>query len=178
MHGIIDKSVEFFVHDNEVNCMHDGQRYVYSEIPKPIIDRIETDMLQYPEALKALTQWENLAEFEYVRQYIYCRFGGIDAEPDIDVNGGIHHTEYFDCGLRGKCKYEGKLCCSIKVDNGILTKTEMEVLKHINMPDKNIADIMHISEHTVNSHTQNIRIKTGKTSKVELAFLARDLGII
>lgn len=176
--GLVDNGVEFFVNNNEVHCTNSGKIYAYKDFPKWIIEIIEEDMLKYPEALKALSSWENLHESDYVRQYIYCRFGGQDADADINTDGQIHYSEYFDCGLRGKCKYEGKLCCSIQVHNGYLTKTELEVLKNIQLQDKLIADKLCISTETVLTHQQNIRSKTGCKSKVELAVFAAKKGII
>jgi len=176
--GLVDKAVEFFVHKYEVYCLHDGRRYSFDEIPAWIIEIVEKDMLDHPDALKALAQWENLGPEQYVRQYIICRFGGIDDEPDIDEKGIVHEAEYFDCGLRGICKYEGKLCTSFKVSNGYLTKIELSVLKLISMPDKLIAEKLGISIETVITHQQNIRTKTGSKSKVELAIFAQKKGII
>ena len=178
MPGLIDNAVEFFVHDNEVKCLNNGTVYKYNEFPQWILNRIETDMLENPEALKALGKWENLAISDHKRQYIYCRFGGADLEPDIDVNGEINHSEYFDCGFRGICKHEGKLCSSIKVDNGHLTKTEIKVLQNIELLEKQIADKLNMSVLTVNSHTQNLREKTGLSTKTELAVFASRKGII
>ncbi|WP_131535548.1 response regulator transcription factor [Pedobacter nototheniae] len=176
--GLVDKAVEFFVHRNEVYCVHDGRTYVFEEIPRWIIDIVEHDMLKHEDAIKALALWENLADEDYIRQYIICRFGGIDDEPDIDTKGVVHEAEYFDCGLRGTCKHEGKLCTAFKVANGYLTKMELAILKLINLPDKIIADRLSISTETVSTHQQNIRIKTGLKSKVELAIFAQKKGII
>lgn len=176
--GLMDKSVEFYVHRNQVYCLHDGSKYAFEDFPKWILDVIEDDMLKYPEAIKSLASWENLQEDDYIRQYIYCRFGGIDSEPDIDENKEIHHSEYFDCGLRGVCKYEGKLCPSLKVANGYISPRELDHLKLIQLPDKQIADKLHISIDTVFSHKQNIYAKTGMKNKVELAVLASKKGII
>jgi len=176
--GLVDKSVEFFVHKNEVYCLHDGFRYTFEEIPTWILDIVEADMLKHPDALKALASWENLDSEEHIRQYIICRFGGIDDEPDIDTQGQVHEAEYFDCGLRGTCRYEGKLCTALKVENGYLTKMELEILKHLSLTDKEIACKLNISPDTVISHQQNIRTKTGLKSKVELAIFAQKKGII
>lgn len=176
--GLVDVGVEFFVHHHEVKCIHNGKVYVFEEFPAWIIEVVEEDMVKYPEALKALASWENLHSTEYVRQYIYCRFGGLDFDPDIDIHRKMNYAEYFDCGLRGQCKYEGKLCCAIKVENGHLTKTEIEVLKRIENKNKSIASEMHISIETVNSHIQNIMKKTGLSSKVELAIFSIRKGIV
>ena len=177
--GMVDKGVEFFVHQNEVKCIHDGKVYVYDDFPEWIISLIQDDMIKYPEAIKALASWENLHPSEYTRQYIYCRFGGIDFEPDINAQKEVQYAEYFDCGLRGSCKYEGKLCCAIRTESGQhLTKTEIEVLKRVDKSYKVIADDMNISIDTVNSHMQNIRKKTGLAGVAELAIYATKKGII
>lgn len=176
--GLVDKGVEFFVHQNDVKCIAEGKTFRFEDFPAWILDIVNDDMMKHPEAIKALAEWENLHPSDYVRQYIYCRFGGADTEPDINDQGEIQHSEYFDCGLRGQCRFEGKLCCNMKVDNGSLTKSEMEVLKRVNLPDKIIADQLCISSDTVNSHLQNIRKKTGLTSKIELAVFAAKKGII
>ncbi|WP_207425962.1 response regulator transcription factor [Pedobacter sp. SYSU D00535] len=176
--GLVDSAVEFFVDQHEVKCVHDGRTYSFENFPEWIIELVKEDMLQHPEAIKALASWENLHESEHVRQYIYCRFGGLDNDADIDVDRGIHYAEYFDCGLRGSCKYEGKLCCSVQVSNGYLTKTEIEILKRISKANKLIADELCISCETVNSHIQNIMKKTGLAGKVELAIFATKKGMI
>lgn len=175
--GMVDQGVEFFVDQNEVKCIHNGRVYSYGEFPEWIMEAVQENMLKYPEAIKALAQWENLHESDYIRQYIYCRFGGLDFDPDIDKDRRFSFAEYFDCGLRGKCKYEGKLCCTIKVADGHLTRTEMEVLRRIDEPDKLIADAMNISIETVNSHLQNIRRKTGFKNKPQMAIFAAQKGI-
>ncbi|HMI01816.1 MAG TPA: helix-turn-helix transcriptional regulator [Pedobacter sp.] len=61
---------------------------------------------------------------------------------------------------------------------GVITKTEMEVLKRIYLPDKNIAADMYISSHTVSSHRQNLSEKTGYKTKIELAVYATKKGYI
>src|SRR5690606_38225109 len=145
--GVGDKGVEFFFNKNDIWCFHDGKIYQgFNEIPDHIIDMIKEDMIKYPEAMQSLTQWENLLEADYARRYVMCRMGGNDKEPDIDAEGNIHHSEFFDCKLRGTCKYEGKLCLSIKVGDQYLTKTELRILKHVTLLDKEIADKLCISE--------------------------------
>lgn len=176
--GLVDKSVEFFWHQNEIKCTYNGKTYVFDEFPQYVIDKVLEDMESDPVALKSLAHWENLDDDGRLRQWIFCRFGAFDMEPDIDKNGNIEYTEYFDCGFRGICKHEGKLCRTIKVDHGVLTKTELEILKHVELPDKLIADQLSISIETVSTHWQNIRQKTGKRNKIELAVLANQKGII
>ena len=59
-----------------------------------------------------------------------------------------------------------------------LTRTELEVFKIIDLYDKEIADKLNISYHTVTSHTQNIRKKLGLANKREMVKIATKKGYI
>jgi len=176
--GLIDDGAEFFKHERKLYCTHAGKTHEWPNFPEKILEIIEDDMLKHPEALKALSEWENLPPEDHVYRYIICRFGGIDDEPDIDPKGQIAHTEYFECGFRGKCKYEGKLCCTIKAEYGNLTKTELEVLKRASLSYKEIGDQLNISPDTVSTHMQNLRLKTGLKNTTQLAIYAMQKGVI
>jgi len=176
--GLIDEGAEFFKHDSKLYCINSGQVYEWPKFPDKVISLIEIDMLKYPDALKALSEWENLLPEDHVYRYIMCRFGGVDDEADIDSNGRIFHTEYFECGFRGKCKYEGKLCCTIKAEYGNLTKSELEVLKRSSLSYKEIGEQLFISTETVSTHMQNLRLKTGLKNTTQLAIYALQKGVI
>lgn len=172
--GLQDKGFEFYVVDSNIYCLHDGRRLSYEEVPEHVLLLIEEDMVKHPEATKALYDWDLTERDEMLKQYIYCRFGGFDMEPDITPSLTIDHTEYFECGRRGRCSYEGKICSSIKVANGHLTKQEIRILKLIanGKLNKEIAAELHISEETVSSHCQNIQQKTGLKGKPEMTGFA------
>ena len=178
--GLEDDGVEFYVFNNQIKCLHAGKTYVWGEFPKWILDRIEQDMLEHPEAIQALLNWDIRQSDEMMRQYIICRFGGFDNDPDINRDGKIDYTEYFDCGRRGNCAQEGKLCSTVKAPNGHLTKQELAVLKlvAINKMNKEIASILNISEETVSSHNQNIQAKLGVDNKLGMSSWARYKNII
>jgi len=168
--GLEDNSVEFYVHDNCIKCLHKGVKYSWGEFPEWIINRIEEDMLEHPEAIKALVAWDIQDRDEMIRHYIICRFGGFDGNPDISDSGEIDYVEYFECGRRGNCSQEGKLCSAIKVGEEFLTRQEIKVLKKIaaGKANKIIAAELFISEETVSSHNQNIQRKLGVSSKLEM----------
>lgn len=168
--GLEDNAVEFYISENEIKCLHKGVPYFWGDFPEWIITKIEEDMLLNPDAVKALVSWDITQRDDMMRQYIICRFGGFDGNADISDNGSIEHVEYFECGRRGNCSYEGKLCASIKVGNEHLTKQEINVIKKIATGKSNriIADELCISEETVNTHNQNIQRKLGVKSKLEI----------
>lgn len=178
--GLIDRGVEFFEVDKLVNCLHDGRRYKWHEIPQWIKDIVKEEMYRNPDKIKALVKWDIFKEDEMLHQFILCNFGGFDNEPDISPEGKIGYTEYWDCGRRGVCSNEGQLCNSIKVKNGHITKRQIEVLKLIRKgyTNKEIADELFISEDTVSSHCQNIEELTGLKGKPELAAFAQYKHII
>ncbi len=178
--GLEDKSVEFYLFDNMIKCLHNGYRYLWSEIPSWIIEIVAKDMFQNKKAMKCLVEMKLKRREQKLRQYIICQFGGFDGEPDINDKGEINYTEYFDCGLRGSCPYEGKLCATIKVANGYLTKQELNVLKLVAIAkmNKEIAHMLNISEETVSTHNQNIQRKLGVDNKIDMASFAISKNII
>lgn len=177
--GIVDKGVEFFVHNYKVMATYDGKVLSINELPNDILEIIRDYMLTKPEALKALNNQGFNTDSEMLKKFIKCNFGGFNKVPDIDLNKNIN-AEYWDCGIRGTCVYEGKLCEGLKVANGILTKREIDVLKLIvkGKLDKEIADVLKISIHTVASHKTNIQEKTGLQTKIEFAIMAINKGLI
>jgi len=177
--GMIDKGVEFFedLDTRILYCSHDMRQYRWPHFPENVIAIVEKDMLDNPKKLAQLVKWPNLRDEDRIYRYILCNFGGLDDTPDVDEHGNVHRSEYYECGLRGKCPFEGKLCDSIKVQNGFLTKAELEVLKYVRLPDKAIADKLNRSPETISTHLQNIREKTGESDKLNLALFAAEKGI-
>ncbi|GGH24879.1 hypothetical protein FAZ19_16100 [Sphingobacterium alkalisoli] len=177
--GMIDKGADFFKDGGKLYVSHDRRIEEWPEFPEYVMNLVREDMLKYPEAIKSLGQWENLLPEEFEYRYIACRFGGLDDEPDIDVNGVVHPSEYVPCRLRGECRFEGKLCRAIQVGDEYISKREMDVLRLIDLDNKIIADKLCISTETVNSHIINIRAKLkGIDSKPQLAVWASKKGII
>lgn len=180
--GLTNKGVEFFIDEHEVKCLHAGCTFSFDEFPPHVVQLIDEDMASNPRAIKALLDWDITDSKEQMRQYIACRFGGFDCKPDINDDGILQAAEYVDCGRRGKCAYEGKLCSSIVVSNGILTKKEIEVLRliAIGLLDKEICEKMNppISNDTLRSHKDNIAEKAGIRYKAEMVALAYIHGLL
>ena len=179
--GMIDNGVEFFGEKGliDVRCVNNGIVYnTFSEFPEWIKDKLSEDLNKNSIALKSLKKMKNVPASDYVKHYAFCKYGGLDPNPDIDVNGNMGESEYFDCGFRGTCKAEGKLCGTLKVKNGHLTKTEIQIIKKATGLNKLIARALHMSESTVLTHFQNIMRKTGFRNRGELIFYGTKKGII
>lgn len=177
--GMIDKGVEIFKDKKGgLYCSHDWRIHQWPDFPKYVKGKIETEMLNDQVALSELAKMDGLTPELYEYKFCWCRFGGLDDKPDVDSDGNVYQSEYVECALRGQCKAEGKLCLALKCSNGILTKREMEVLKHVRLEDKLIAEKLQIKVDTVISHLINIREKTGLANKAQLAVFATQKGLI
>jgi DNA-binding CsgD family transcriptional regulator len=126
----------------------------------------------------SLDQLQIFDEEKRVHKFGLCRFGGYDDKADITSN--CHNHEYYDCGERGKCIVEGKLCKHVQATNGYLTPREIDVIKLIasDLADKQIADQLNISVNTANQHRVNIQKKIGASSKVGICRFAVEKRII
>jgi len=177
--GLVDEGVEFFIHDNKISATHNGRILNYMDLPDKILDKIRDEMINRPGAIKALADMHKTSDSEMLFEFIKCNFGGYDHSPDISVDGKIK-AEYWDCGQRGVCAHEGKLCEGIKVGDKVLTTREIELLKLIAKGkfDKEIADILNMSINTVASHKQNLQEKTGLQTKIEFAVFAVNKNLI
>lgn len=168
--GLETEEVEFYLH-NGLKCLYNGVRYSWGEFPQWILDLVEQDMLENPDALPGLIAMDCHTPEEQFTKYIVCRFGGFDIKPDITTDRKIIHTEYFECGRRGNCAQEGKVCAAIKVGEEHLTKQEINILKKVAVGKSNkvIAAELFISEETVSTHNQNIQRKLKVDNKWGMA---------
>lgn len=178
--GLMDNAVEFFLHDHEVKALYKGRPWTFSEFPPELIEIVDNDMANNPRAMKALVDWDITDPGEQMRQYIACRFGGFDNNPDICENGIIQPAEYIDCGRRGTCDHEGKLCVSIVGPYGTLTKRQVEVLREIGIGlfDKEICEKLSISQDTLRNHKDAISAAFGVERKAGLSVLAYKYKLI
>ncbi|MBQ1317142.1 MAG: helix-turn-helix transcriptional regulator [Lachnospiraceae bacterium] len=61
-----------------------------------------------------------------------------------------------------------------------LSERELEVLRELtrNMTNEEIAEKLQISSHTVKRHIENMLVKTGYKSRVDLAVNAKTIGLV
>lgn len=158
----LDETLELFAVKEDLKAFYKGQIVDFSELPAEIMDELTDLMLLDKPAMKILIKTCKTTN-DMVKQYSWCNFGGINHESDID--NGKFITEYWDCGKRGACPFEGKIC-ALK----ILGKRELEFAKLLatGLLDKEIASEMNITYTTACDYRVRIQQKTGTTNKVEL----------
>lgn len=159
-------------------CTHNRKIWFWPIFPKFVLNTINAAMLKDPEAMRCLINFPGLKPSDFPRQFMECRMGGLDDEPDITPEGEVNYSEYVSCSKRGVCPFEGKLCLSLKVQNGIISSAEMAVLKLSNEPIKIIAGRLFITEETVKTHLSAIKRKIGVKDKTGIALFAQKKGLI
>jgi DNA-binding CsgD family transcriptional regulator len=130
------------------------------ELVNSYFDRIQNE---FPDAYKSLDKlYHNFKplqrrfRFKVVNRFLQCNFGRYDtAEYDIDKDNNWHF-EKTDCPIRGDCPLENIVC--FPKMKSCLSLREIEV---INLAveghnSEEIAEILHISTHTVHNHVTNI----------------------
>ena len=115
----------------------------------------------YTEAFKELSDLysknqRNKEFFEYrmVHRFLRCNFREYDKTPDID-HRGVFNFEHVRCPLRGECSCEGKIC-NPKF-NTKLSERELQVMElyYQGYKSNEIAEMLFISSHTVETHKNN-----------------------
>lgn len=169
--GLVDDKVEYFHQDGKALAMFRSGITHISHLPENVLTEVESKI--DANAQTALDELGLKKRMHRIEQFIICRFGAFDFMPDHDTSG-IGESEYWECGQRGKCAHEGKLCCTVKADFGIISKREISIIKLIalGLSDKEIANALGISVNTMVAHMRNIKTKTGAKSKVDIAVFA------
>lgn len=176
--GLIDDDVEIFSTGDKVFAIIKGCSVEFDSWPAWLTDALKKDLNENPVAIQALLDLGLETDPEMLWQYARCRFGSFDGRPDLK-DGEFRHTEYWDCGLRGQCPFEGKLCSSMKMFDQIITSREMQVwrLVTIGSSDKEIASALFISDTTVPQHVRNLCRKCKARHRGELISLGVRLNI-
>ncbi len=126
----------------------------------------------------AFEDLKHLPQNEAIEQFAFCVFGAADHEPDFCSNGNLKEADNFICSDNCKClKWNSK---NITVDGKKLTLKEFEVVQLLasDKPDKQIADILNITESTLNTHKKNLFEKFNVFSKSGLIIKAISNKII
>lgn len=139
---------------------------------------LHTIKIDYPEIYDSLALFFksyaiNAPKFQFlvVRQFLLCRFGALDAIPDIDEVGNTTR-EYIMCPIRAVCPMK-RIPCEARITTK-LGKGEEAVMKMIyeGKTESEIASARGTSIATVATQRQNAYTKLGVNSKAEFVILA------
>jgi DNA-binding CsgD family transcriptional regulator len=178
-----DQNIEIFANPHEFGkCfwISEGKTHLFWELPLHIIDDLRDELSSDCKALKGLRLMGLSSEGVMLEQYNYCNRGKLDGIPDISTSGK-KTKEYFDCGLKGRCQGEGKVCSPLFINGSRITFRELECLKLIGtgLSYKQIKVEMGFTRETaVNSLTDRIRDKFQCSNNTEVALKVKELGLV
>lgn len=157
--------------DDLVLIQHSGFTH-WADWPKNVKDLLSADLDKDLVAQSTVDHIESSDQKLY--EFTKCRYGALNKTPDIIDGELVDDQEYFDCGLRGECPWEGKRCNQIKGENGYLGAREITIIKEIakDLTNDQIAKKLFISPHTVKTHIDNIRFKLATNSKAGIVAFA------
>lgn len=183
--------VNILGNEDYIDCLDEG--YMCTDIKKKDYDLVIFDLnrhtKQYIDCIKEIKSTSNakimiLDFYEDTRLFAKCMKLGVDSYILANIEGeGIKYAtkllskgkKYFDSDLVENYMRKDSLE-EIKE----LTKREKEILICISKGKTNheIADELHITEHTVKKHTSNIFDKLNLRDRTHAALYVHDRGII
>ncbi len=177
--GVADRGLEIFKVEDKTLATYAGHTYKFKDLPNIVLNLLRADLALNDKAQAALAEWGYDEELERLEKYAACRFGGVDLFPDISSCGSLT-PDYHDCPSRSTCPFNGKICVKPAGPHGEISPREMEVLKLITMDfmEKQIADLLGITQTGVAKHRKSLFNKTGTGSSVSLTHWAITHNII
>jgi DNA-binding CsgD family transcriptional regulator len=168
--GLEDKGLEIYIHKGHLHVLFNGKVYHFDILPENVKEAFVQSMMANKPALASLKKDFGLTDAgDMLIQYIMCNYGNFDGIPDMDEEGTVY-PECWDCGKRGDCPGEGKVCGRIKGPNGILTRRETEIFFLLidGKSHKMIADFFGTHIQTIETQLKDIRDKLGCHSSIEV----------
>lgn len=140
-----------------------GSTIPFKDINQVLHAEIFAMMLKDDKALHDLKDYDHEKALE---EFAFCLYGAADHEADFTPAGVAGKTENFMCGDNCRCMaWNSK---HITINGNELTPRQIEVTKHLatDMPDKQIAAALNITESTLDGHKRTIYAKAGVQSKI------------
>jgi DNA-binding CsgD family transcriptional regulator len=168
--GLESKDLEIYIHKGHLHVLYNSLVIHFEQLPEEIKDLFAQHMMANKAAISSLKNDFGLTDAsEMLIQYLKCNFGNFDMIPDMDEEGTIYPV-CWDCGKRGECPGEGKICSRIVGPNGILEKAETEIYFMLiaGMSHKMIADKRGKHIQTIEGQLRDMRAKLGSHSSIEV----------
>ncbi|WP_304015758.1 hypothetical protein [Nonlabens dokdonensis] len=187
--GMVDNHYELFHHQDELKVLNSGNVFNFDQLPQSILNHIECLLENEEETLDFLENNDlPVAASSNTEVFAYCRFGGLDFTPDIDIscvdgNQGvikIQDGEFWDCPMSDTCAGRG-IVCKMPLFNGErLTAQEVDVMKLLktNLTNEAIAYELAIPLGSYHLIKKNLYKKLGNLqTRHEVTAIASSLNI-
>ncbi len=170
--SIYEKGVEYFVApDGKLYLWEMGDKLPFEKVTIDDLTMLRRDLEKNPDAVKAIEDLDITDPVEQLRQYAWCRYGGTNVTPDFIDGKSVNNEEYWECGKRGKCPFEGRICSTISAGNNTITHCELIIARYIAKGYRNteIAWATNKSIETVKQQIKSILQKIDGRSRVDIA---------
>lgn len=160
--GMLDQSTEFFIYQDKLKVIQNGNIKDLSDIPIHSIELLKKEIKANKQVNLALHDLHPTSKFKRIEQFITCRFGGLNHQPDIK-DGKLQDGEYWSCPKRGSCPHEGVLCKLPIVKEERLTKQDVQLMQLLATEKTNevIASEMHLAPGTFHQVKKYLYRKIG-----------------
>ena len=172
--------LEFFSRDGiTLEFLKNGRTHLFTEDCDSEITILRRDMRNHPEFINELIIVGIVDGFDQVKRFGICFHGDLNFSPDF-TNGIRTDNEFFACDNFDQCKLKKKPCRTLEAKFGVITRTEIDVIKAValELTDKQIAIKLCKNTNTVKRHIQNILSKTDRITKVGIVVFGIKSGII
>lgn len=165
-----------------VTCLQGGRSYPFKEIAQPIFTDILNKYTNDKGAqrfIKSLRKENGMpySKVEQVEIYVFFMWGGVDGMPDV-IAGVLQPSENFitgeDCP---SLHFDNK---HIEVDGNTINDRDIKIILMAknDIPNKAIADELHISVRTLEYHLTRLYRKVGAFTRTGLVAAAYHNQII
>lgn len=162
--------VELFAHQGQIYAIYQGKCMQFNELPvalqKYFFDAFSEDK-------KAHLFFRTMGMQLDFQQWLFCRFGALDGEPDL-VRGKVNPDRFNNVCLKMSCPGRGRICSKLGLKSyQVATLKELKTGKSM----KEVAEALCVSEHTVKSRVENMKVMFNATNIVALMATAVDFGL-
>jgi hypothetical protein len=76
--GLLDNTFEFFNLEEDLKFINEGKLKSFTEAPASVFIMLREAIEKNPEAKSILMEWHPENEFNQLKKFASCKFGGID----------------------------------------------------------------------------------------------------
>jgi len=177
--GMVDKDVEMFVQNNELQVIQGGKIIPFAELAFATISILDEEIAKDKEVQLALHDMHPTSKIKRTEQFAKCRLGGLDFNPDIKDNV-LQDGEYWPCPKRGNCPHEGILCKLPVINGKRLTQTEVKImqLSSTEVTNEVMAEVLEVPLGTLHKFKKILYDFLGIQTKQEATLLSKFFNLI
>jgi DNA-binding CsgD family transcriptional regulator len=177
--GMMDKGIEFFAVESEMNFINNGEVKSTIDLPSSIIQLGYEEIEKDKNLQSALQEWHPNSRFAQFNQFLSCRYGGLDYVADFE-NSQFKDGDYFECSKRSTCKFNGIICNSPKYNGKSLTAIEIKLMQLLStsLTNEVISEKLELAFGSFHKYKQILYEKLGVQTKPEIALIAKSLNLI